>query len=90
MTKITLNLNLSTDLALDTAALDFALVQHLEGTDEAGAALSGKVDSSKLALAERAANLKHSQVELPGQTGLLNQSCRSLGGVLGAFFRCAC
>lgn len=83
--KVALDFNLSTDLALNTTDLEFALVQHLQGADESCSALSGKVYSSEFTFAKGTSDFKHAEVELLRDAGLFGQ--RSLGSFLDAFFR---
>lgn len=73
MAQVALDLNLTTDLALDAAVLDLVLVKNLQGADEAAGALPREVHSTKLALAKWLADFKHAQVELLWYAGLLHQ-----------------
>jgi hypothetical protein len=60
MPEIALNLNFSPYLFLDLALLDFVLVEDFQSTNEAGTPLSCKIYATKLSLAKRSSNLKHS------------------------------
>jgi hypothetical protein len=51
VTEVALDLNLTTDLLLDTTLLQLRLVKHLESANKARGSLLGKVDTTKLALA---------------------------------------
>lgn len=71
--KIALDLDLSPHLLLDTTtSLDLALVQHFKTADVSVRALTRKVDTAELALAERLSDLEHAEVE-GLRLGLLNK-----------------
>lgn len=67
MAQVGLDLNLAAHLLLYAAVLNLALVQHLQGADEARRALAGKVYSTKLTLSQWSSDLKHAQMPLPGR-----------------------
>lgn len=64
MAEIALDLNLSSNLLLHSALLQFRLMEDFEGTNEAGRALLCQIYSSKLSFTQWLANFKHTEMQL--------------------------
>lgn len=72
MPQIALNLNLSSDLPLNTTSmLNLVLVENFQRTNKSTASLPSKVYTTKFALPEWPANLEHAQVKLLRRCWLL-------------------
>lgn len=76
VSQVTLDLDLASDLLLNTALLQLRLVQHLERADEAGGPFFGQVHTTKFALSKRLSNLEHSQVQVLGDRWLVTEGGR--------------
>lgn len=86
VTKVALDLDLTTNLFLDVVVLQLVLVQDLQAADETARTFTSEVNTAKLSLAERTTDLEHAQVELFWDGRLVSGQTDSLvllDGLLG-------